>query len=272
MNHPILWCHEAIVSLLKHIRQEEVLWDTKHHLYYNETMKMSLLDQICKELRLEYPGMIGLSTDIVVKKFATLQKRFERELNKIKATSNGPNSRITTKWEYFKACSFLLPVYDNCTSEPCYQPTKNLTDEIMSDDTLEMDEPVPSPSSSLVSSQPSRPNSSLSITHVPPLHRIPKRIQKRKIQDSAEVMQQKIIESLDCVRDTWSSQPHQSQPFRFDAATEAAMSFMNLIPNSHQHLKDEFTEKVFFLVADMIKKYNSEKDSEQMTDNVEHFT
>ena len=50
-------------------------------------------------------------------KFAYLRSNFQRVLRKVRNTPSGSGGKPEPKWEYFKACSFLLPVYDSTSFE-----------------------------------------------------------------------------------------------------------------------------------------------------------
>ncbi|XP_064077738.1 uncharacterized protein LOC135195418 [Macrobrachium nipponense] len=58
--------------------------------------------------------VIAHGKDDVQRKFGTLKSTFQRELRKIQSTPSGSAGSVELKWEYFKSCSFMIPV-NSCT-------------------------------------------------------------------------------------------------------------------------------------------------------------
>lgn len=56
------WSTEAILDLLEKVRRHEVLWKIKHPQYHKKSMKRSIFEQICKELKMEHPDLYLMTT------------------------------------------------------------------------------------------------------------------------------------------------------------------------------------------------------------------
>lgn len=174
-------------------------------------------------------------------KFAYLRGHFQKQLRKVEKTLSRSGGITTQKWEYFSACTFLQLVYSTCTSEPSYQlpgPLNTTDVEVVYEGELEEilmeDAHTPSPSATSESWS----------------------------SDTSDVIQNKIFETLSCVQDVMVKR-NKVEPDRFDVATETIRSLMKFIPDSHQHIKEEVTEKILCLAADAVKKYNAEKNQEK---------
>ncbi|KAK4289037.1 hypothetical protein Pmani_037974 [Petrolisthes manimaculis] len=274
------WSTEAILDLLDKVRRHEVLWKIKHPQYHKKSMKRSIFDQICKELKMEHPDLYLMTTDDVIGKFAYLRGHFQKQLRKISSPSVSGRKR-SSRWEYFQACSFLRPVYENCKSEATFQLPDANDGRVMYDRSLELRlatqdnllvgslDPTggniaPGNSNLATVAQngnvsPSTMYASLAMSTSPhSCTTSPPNKKKRKEQDTLEHLNQKIMLLLDAVNAARSAHS-QAKPYRFDPATESVMSVMANIPDSFQHLKNEFTEKVLFLSAEVMQKYYRER-------------
>ncbi|XP_076050957.1 uncharacterized protein LOC143031250 [Oratosquilla oratoria] len=267
MDKEISWSTDAIFCLIEKVRQQEALWSVKHPHYHKKNLKRSLFDQICRELKEEYPDMDHLNTDHVVTKFQYLRGHFQKQLRKIQNTPNESGGRLNPKWIFFQACSFMHPVYSNNNDDLSYElanesivsPTEGLVPyesllEVTVDSPAENEESQSSGHNLDSSSRTPSPEPApvLNTTQSHP----PKNSKTRKRVNSDDILQNKIMETLDCLQESLKAK--NQVPLRFDAATEAVMACMNYIPASKPHLKAELTQKVFVLVSDIIQKCNSE--------------
>lgn len=219
-------------------------------------------------------------SDDVIGKFAYLRGHFQKQLRKISSPSVMGRKR-SSRWEYFQACSFLRPVYENCKTEATFQLPEANDGRVTYDRSLELRlaaqdnilvgslDPTGgniAPGHSNLSSVPQNGNvspstmySALAMSSPPHSCSSPPSKKKRKEQDTLEHLNQKIMLLLDAVNAARSAHTSQAKPYRFDPATESVMSVMANIPDSFQHLKNEFTEKVLFLSAEVMQKYYRER-------------
>lgn len=96
-------------------------------------------------------------------KFPYLRGNFQRVLRKIRNTPNGSGGKPEPKWEYFKACSFLLAVYDNHSFQSSLElpPREELVYEGTLEDLVQTDfSPLCSPRSIGISPSPSAASTS----------------------------------------------------------------------------------------------------------------
>ncbi|XP_037782554.1 uncharacterized protein LOC119578916 [Penaeus monodon] len=102
---------DIIYALIDKIKASEELWNTNHKNYKKKTVKRMKIVDISRELQRDYPHHAEkLTPDRCFMKFQYLRSHFQKQLRKIRNTSDGPGGKSTSKWEFFKACSFLLPV------------------------------------------------------------------------------------------------------------------------------------------------------------------
>ena len=56
------WPHEAIISLLEKVRENEVLWNIRHAHYPKKNLKRQLFSEIKDQLIQNHPRMASLTT------------------------------------------------------------------------------------------------------------------------------------------------------------------------------------------------------------------
>ena len=56
------WPSHLIISLLEKVRIQELLWDVRSPLYAKKTLKRAKWEEICRELKVEYPEATALLT------------------------------------------------------------------------------------------------------------------------------------------------------------------------------------------------------------------
>lgn len=64
--------------------------------------------------------IFSLISDDVVQRFQYLRGHFQKLLRKIKNTPNGSGGQAPSKWEFFNACLFMQPIYDNGHTQSSY--------------------------------------------------------------------------------------------------------------------------------------------------------
>ncbi|XP_050707221.1 uncharacterized protein LOC126992513 [Eriocheir sinensis] len=166
----IAWSSEATLSLLDKVQEEEAIWDTRHPSYYEKNLKRAVYEELCTKMKEEYPSLNNLTADDVVARFAHLRSHFQKQLQEIDEAPLGSAGRCMTRWEYFEACSFLLPVYCHDMGVSNFQlPSSHTGDQVVYVDMLEdpldtgeapegVDSP-PSPSSTTPAPSPPPPTS-----------------------------------------------------------------------------------------------------------------
>ncbi|XP_064096689.1 uncharacterized protein LOC135208438 [Macrobrachium nipponense] len=115
-RHRYVWTSFALHGLLEKVREFRVLWDHTDELFKKTTLKKCKWEEVTRALKSEFPDLsdAGLTADDVQRKFGTLKSTFQRELRKIQCTPSGSAGAVEPKWEYFKSCSFMIPV-NSCT-------------------------------------------------------------------------------------------------------------------------------------------------------------
>ncbi|XP_047489900.1 uncharacterized protein LOC125039718 isoform X3 [Penaeus chinensis] len=113
---------QVIYALLEKVRAKEPLWNTTHKDYKSRNLKRTLMDEISKELRREYPSYAHqLSTEYCMNRFQYLRSNFQKQLRKFRNTPIGPCGEGASKWEFFSACAFLQPIYEINTDTPSFE-------------------------------------------------------------------------------------------------------------------------------------------------------
>ncbi|KAG0713797.1 hypothetical protein GWK47_015388 [Chionoecetes opilio] len=130
MTTSFSWSTQATFTLLEKVRDREELWKAKHRGYNKKTLRRALFEEITKELKAEFPSLSELTTEDVIVRLIYLRGHSRKLLRKLEKTPSGSGGKVTPKWEYFEACSFLTPVYSNTTSASSVQPTSNTSEKI----------------------------------------------------------------------------------------------------------------------------------------------
>ncbi|KAG0727724.1 hypothetical protein GWK47_034061 [Chionoecetes opilio] len=309
MTTSFSWSTQATFTLLEKVRDREELWNAKHLGYNKKTLRRGRVEEITKELKAEFPSLPELTTEDVIVRLIYLRGHFQKLLRKLEKTPSGSGGKVTPKWEYFEACSFLTPVYSNTTSASSVQPTSN-TSEIIYEGTAEdlldalgnaelcfhgnssassaSSTPLPSQTPSVrlqsgkthkakehpheeedtptllsSSSTPSvlpAPAVAASASATQPLASTskltPQSHRKQKCRDNPEMVEETLVKTLKCVQEMMKAQ-ERKQTVQYDLATQTVMSFIRLIPDSHQQVKYEFTERLLSLVVEYMQKINT---------------
>ncbi|KAK8392502.1 hypothetical protein O3P69_014699 [Scylla paramamosain] len=148
------------------VRDHEVLWNIRHPHYPKKTMKRRIFEEIRNQLIQTHPEMASLTADDLFGKLSYLHGNFRRVLHKVRNTPSGSGGKPEPKWEYFKACSFLLPVYDNHSFQSSLElpPREDVVYEGTLEDLVQLDfSPLYSPRSIGISHPSSAASTSLSI-------------------------------------------------------------------------------------------------------------
>ncbi|XP_063613769.1 uncharacterized protein LOC134787002 [Penaeus indicus] len=103
----VYWCRESTVLLLEKVKAREPIWNMNHTNFMKKNLKRSLFDEICQELKKEYPLMNNLTTDMVVSRYQYLRGHFQKQLRKIYNVPSSSRRTASHKWEFFKACTFM---------------------------------------------------------------------------------------------------------------------------------------------------------------------
>ncbi|XP_042862559.1 uncharacterized protein LOC122247396 [Penaeus japonicus] len=288
----IVWSPGVTKALLEKIKHREVLWDTNHRFFNKKNLKRSCFDQICMELKSENKHLHTLTTDDVVQRFQYLRGHFQKLLRKIKNTPNGSGGQAPSKWEFFNACLFMQPIYDNGHTQSSYLHSDDMMETpgdtiVVYEGLLEKDmagndvraSPSPSTSTSSPSPLPDLPEEvgpptfvKASTSSTPsPLPDLPetqpeaKRMKRKRM--AREEMEENLMESINCMKAAWASQSRvHGKPFRYDMATEAVMSVMELL-SPHKDLKMEFTVEVLSLINRTVQKVQEREIREQNKHN-----
>lgn len=291
LEKSISWPQEAIYSLLEKVKDREVLWNIKHKDYPKKTLRRVLFEDVGKELRVEFPSLKHLTADAVLSKFAYFRGHFQKQLRKVLTTPSGSGGKVTPRWEYFQACSFLMPVYSNlATASSCQLqsddgevvydgsledllegdvihtlPCQNKRGSSTSSCSTSSPLPSPSPSPSTGSLEPPSdidrllvPSSDIEKLPVPNQCKgTPHISKKRKISNNTDPVRDSLIDTLHIV---------QSKFQKEDAyVTTCVRGFMQYSPNSSPKVKERctkvkerFTEKVLQLITETMKEIHSE--------------
>ncbi|XP_063858354.1 glycerol-3-phosphate dehydrogenase, mitochondrial-like isoform X3 [Scylla paramamosain] len=151
---------------IEKVCDHEVLWNIRHPHYPKKTMKRRIFEEIRNQLIETHPEMASLTADDLFGKFSYLRGNFQRVLCNVCYTPSGFGGKPEPKWEYFKACSFLLPVYDNHSFQSSLElpPQEDVVYEGTLEDLVQLDfSPLYSPRSIGISRPPSAASTSLSI-------------------------------------------------------------------------------------------------------------
>ncbi|XP_042888303.1 uncharacterized protein LOC122263766 [Penaeus japonicus] len=254
------WTSCLIIDLLEKIKSRPIVWDVRKTSYHKKTLRRSHFDVVCREMKSENPELQKLTTDEVIAKFAYLRGHYQKQLRKIQKSS-GSGGIVQSKWEYFEACSFLMPIYASNKITASFQLTSKGAQELVFDGTeeelLETSETSP-----LTASSPEPPNSSPSpvpTVTFPPRSPVPctPPAKKRKHHNNRESVHKKLVEAVNGVNSLIDSR--KNTVMKNDLLALTVSSVLSQIPDTHQHLKDEFAAQVMSLAADILKKYNSEK-------------
>ncbi|XP_037796079.1 uncharacterized protein LOC119591409 [Penaeus monodon] len=275
-----VWSPGLTKSLLEKIRAREVLWDTSHRFFTKKKLRRSCFDQVCQELKSEHEHLHALTTDDVVQRFQYLRGHFQKLLRKIKNSSNDSGGQTPAKWEFFNSCLFMQPIYDNGQSQSSFTHSDDLMEIpcngvvvyeglLEKDMTGNDDRTFSSPSSSLSSPSPlpdlpedskasafHKPSASSTPSPLPDLPETQPEARNLKRKRTWHEMEENLMESINCVKEAWSSQNQrqvQRKPFRYDMATEAVMSCVEFL-SPHKDLKMEFIVEVMSLVNRTVQK------------------
>ncbi|XP_063611972.1 uncharacterized protein LOC134785539 [Penaeus indicus] len=229
-----MWNSEAITSLLEKVRQENVLWNIKHPYYHKKTLKRTLFDKICVELKTEYP-QLEITTVEVMDKFKYLSGQYQKCLWKIRNAPSGSAATTPIKWEHYETCSFMQSAYDLGPTESSFihpddlepQQEQEVLYEGPTEDLEDYDISV-SPTSI-----PSNPTHS-------PLPDINEEI-IREIPDQPNTSYTKKSQLAVCAEQAMKNTRH-------DMVTESVMAAMKFF-SSYEEVKMDFTVKVMELIA-----------------------
>ncbi|XP_063612730.1 uncharacterized protein LOC134786165 [Penaeus indicus] len=274
---------DIIYALIDKIKANEELWNAKHKNYKRKTVKRMKIVDISRELQKDYPCHAEkLTPDRCFMKFQYLRSHFQKQLRRIKNTSDRPGGRCTSKWEFFKACSFLLPVY-TCDTTPNSEmqessvvsprPLKDLVwagsicdlndDPAVTAQEEEIDPlhlattyvetrlPAPSDSTSSASDESSMPpprNNSL----VSPTQSKPSKERKHRTSNISDIEEQ-LRRELANVHNEWKDLKESSAPT--DPILESVKGFVRILNESHPHLKTKFYQKVFEAMAAISQEF-----------------
>ncbi|KAK4295910.1 hypothetical protein Pmani_031555 [Petrolisthes manimaculis] len=162
-HRKVMWSTEATHQLLECVREFPILWDPGHEYFSKTLLKKEKWSEVASQLQLEFPEMaaINLNAGDVQAKFATIKGSFQREVKKLQNIPTGLRSGIKLRWQFFKACLFMLPHYDvySTTATFTLPPSK---EEPLQDEPDEVLSLQPSPSSSSSLSTVSSPSPSTS--------------------------------------------------------------------------------------------------------------
>ena len=206
-------------------------------------------------------------------KFAYLRGNFQRVLRKIRNTPSVSGGNPEPKWEYFKACSFLLPIYDNtsCESSLELQPQEEVVYEGTLEDLVQEDfSPLYSPVE-IFTSPADTPCTSGSQNPLPqpvvdkptgsstPATSVASRGKKRKMEDSCDTSG-KILQVLDTVNNTMNAfvqrkREEENETVKYDWILSNVRSFLNTFPIP-DCLKVEFGSKMMLLMHEYMQHYN----------------
>ncbi|XP_042862777.1 uncharacterized protein LOC122247518 [Penaeus japonicus] len=155
-----MWNSEAITSLLEKVSLKYTFLNV-HPYYHKKTLKRTLFDKICAELKTEYP-LLEVTTVEVMDKFKYLRGQYQKILRKIRNTPSGSAANTAIKWEHYKTCSFMQSVYDTGPTESSFIHPDDLEPQqkevVLYEgpiEDLEDTEVIVSPTSRLSSSTPS---------------------------------------------------------------------------------------------------------------------
>ncbi|KAK9696790.1 Alcohol dehydrogenase transcription factor Myb/SANT-like [Popillia japonica] len=96
------WNEESTLLLIETYRNYEILWDTKHPLYYNKIRKNDAWEEVAKQL--------GTTDEACKKKMTSVLAALRREKSKIKkseGTGKGRDDIYESSWFAFKSLIFL---------------------------------------------------------------------------------------------------------------------------------------------------------------------
>lgn len=192
-------------------------------------------------------------------KFGYIRGHFQKQLRKIEKTPSGSGGKVTPKWEYFQACSFLTPVYTNMESSSSFELPADDGDVVYEgslENLLENGmQTVQHPLSMELSSPSSRTPSPLSTgtsTPEPTVTEILGKSKKRKADKTDnEVVKKSMLDTLSAVK----SQVAKDDDF----VTTCVRSLMAYIPASQTKVKEKFTEKVMKLITETTAEIHREK-------------
>lgn len=222
-----------------------------------------LLYSDCRKL-LNFSSIIS---DEVLSKFGYLRGNFQKHLRKIEATPSGSGGKLTPKWEYFQACSFLRPCYSTLSSIPSFELK---LDEVCEGSPKELQEGEPCSTSltpltpSPTASEPPGDTETPVVTTnntgmltasqcevTPPLAK------KRKTVKNLGPVKDSLLETMNVMQSKFGKEEH--------FITTCVRAFMQFLPHSGpkkiemcNKLKEEFTEEVMELIMDKMKKIHRE--------------
>ncbi|XP_076029495.1 uncharacterized protein LOC143018192 [Oratosquilla oratoria] len=109
-SRKVNWNSEQIHTLLECCREFPILWDPAHEQFSKILLKKSHWRDIAEKLKHEFPELaaINLTGGDVQARFAIVKGCFQREVKKIHNTP-GLSGGVRPKWEFFDACSYMLP-------------------------------------------------------------------------------------------------------------------------------------------------------------------
>ncbi|KAK4318383.1 hypothetical protein Pmani_010620 [Petrolisthes manimaculis] len=259
MANLISWPQEAIYSLLEKVRDREVLWNIKHKDYPKKNLRRGLFGEVSRELKEEFPSMEDLTPDAVLLKFAYIRGQFQKQLRKILKMPTGSGGNVTPKWEYFQACSFLMPVYCNLETMPSFQLADDVVYDGSLEDLLEGDgiealqssstsqfatpfrcTSTPQPTESTTTLSTSEPPSDTENLPIPSCSKGPPQGSRKRKLSNADTVRDTLLDTLHTVKSRVQKQD--------DFVTTSVRGFMQYIPESCTKIKQSFTEQVLKLI------------------------
>lgn len=205
----------------------------------------------------------------MLSRFGYLRGHFQKQLRKVEAAPSGSRRKLTTRWEYFQACSFLRPFYSNLSNIPSSE--LRLEGELYEGSLEDLEgEPstscssftllTPSPTASespgdaerlAVTTNNSEKPTALECEGTPPAAK------KQKIVNKSDPVRDSLVETLNVVQTKFHKEEH--------FITKCVRNFMQYIPESCPKetercakLKEKFTEEVMQLIKDKIRELHRE--------------
>ncbi|XP_037774096.1 uncharacterized protein LOC119570425 [Penaeus monodon] len=254
-----MWNSEAITSLLEKVRQENVLWNIKHPYYHKKTLKRTLFDKICVELKTEYP-QLEITTVEVMDKFKYLRGQYQKCLRKIRNAPSGSAATTPIKWEHYKTCSFMQSAYDLGPTESSFIHPDDLEpqqkQEVLYEGPIEDLEnydisvsptsipsnPTPSPlpdiNEEIIREIPDQPNTSYKKNS--------QVVKKKRKMNKSDAVEEGMLKTIDNLQAVCAEQAMKNT--RHDMVTESVMAAMKFF-SSYEEVKMDFTVQVMELIA-----------------------
>lgn len=102
------WCRVSEAALLRLVRCQTLLWDTRHPMYHKTKLRQKAFNAIAEELRVEHPELAQLDGNQVRIKFKNLRTYFIGAYNKFKKARSESKKCPGNKWPLFDNALFLI--------------------------------------------------------------------------------------------------------------------------------------------------------------------